>query len=662
MIILPRLPLLFLVFFSLSANAQSADERKLIPRADLFAEPACADVRLGSEGQYVWFRRPAAPDTLFYVSTRNGRFAHAVALPGELVRYRTVRAGGVVVVVRAEEGVQIHYWRSGRLADVTPFPPSDARVLATSPRFPNKVVMRLSAKNEAQSGVWLVDLWGSRPRRIGRYDDFEKLWFDQMFNLVAAEKSDGQGGRLLLSYGHGKADTIGYYPFEPGMFVGGLQHILSVSTDGQTIWFTDNEGRDKTVLMRYDRTNGTFEKLAQDDKADILPWGATIAADGHVQAVVALWADTRRHIIDPGVSEDFRLLDSLLNGQTSWVASTADDSLWLVRSLDGTPTRYYTWDRRRKRLYELFATMPWIERRHLGKRRAWTVRTADSLELPVHVYLPPWADLNDDGVPREPLPTVFYVHGGPWAGLVHWNDWRYVRNFQLLANRGYAVVVCEFRGTTGLGRTLTEKGKRQWGRAMHDDLMNIVDWAVNQRIAHPDKLAMWGWSYGAYATAWALAREPDRFRCGIAMYGPADLEAFSRIPFTDSDFWREWVGNPDTDEGAAALREVSPINYVDRIEAPLFLTTGGKDARVPREQVDAFARALAEAGKEVVYVVYPDEGHDYREAGSWISFWALAEQFLAKNLGGRYQPAGDDPSKGKYEVIYGQDFISRIDW
>ncbi|MCB0644325.1 MAG: prolyl oligopeptidase family serine peptidase, partial [Phaeodactylibacter sp.] len=204
-------------------------------------------------------------------------------------------------------------------------------------------------------------------------------------------------------------------------------------------------------------------------------------------------------------------------------------------------------------------------------------------------------------------------------------------------------------------------GNKEWGGKMHFDLVDIADWAVDQGIADPDALGMWGWSYGGYATDAAMVYAPDMFQAGVSMYGPSDLEAFCKLPgIADSPLWINRVGNVNDDQEVQLLRQHSPINFVDRAEAPLLLTTGSKDERVPQEQVDRMAQAYHDAGKEVVYFYYPEEVHDYREPGSWISFWAIAEQFLALNLGGDYQEVGNDLEKGQFEVNFGQDFIEKL--
>ncbi|MBK8564062.1 MAG: S9 family peptidase [Saprospiraceae bacterium] len=289
----------------------------------------------------------------------------------------------------------------------------------------------------------------------------------------------------------------------------------------------------------------------------------------------------------------------------------------------------------------------------------WTTR--DGLKLPVHVYVP-FGMSYENGLPKVPLPTIIYIHGGPWVGVTHWNSWFHNRNFQFLANRGYVVINMEFRGTTGLGKTLMNAGDKQFGEAMHYDIVDVADWAKKQGIAHPKRLGIWGWSYGGYAANYALGKAPDLLPLCVSMYGLGDLLGFCKSPLLQGDsLWITRVGDPNTPEGLALLEKHSPLTYVKNIKSPMLLTTGSKDQIVPQEQSDKFASELNAAKKQVVYFFYPEEGHDYAKPESWASFWAITEYFLHKNLGGRKESRKTDIESGNFEVMFGKEFIERID-
>ncbi|MBX9791010.1 MAG: prolyl oligopeptidase family serine peptidase [Pirellulales bacterium] len=208
---------------------------------------------------------------------------------------------------------------------------------------------------------------------------------------------------------------------------------------------------------------------------------------------------------------------------------------------------------------------------------------------------------------------------------------------------------------------------RSWSKAgasgggkSQQDLVDLAHWAVDQHIAQPEKVGIWGWSFGGFSAFATLAFYPDEFACGVAMYGLSDLELFARrvIPL-----WRDTalrLGDPRTPDGLELLRRQSPLHSAERVTSPLLVTHGAKDVVCPKQQSDLFVSALEKHGKDVTYLVYPDEGHDYLQPQSWISFWAVAEQFLHKHLGGRFEPADDDFQGANLQVPAGGELIPEL--
>jgi dipeptidyl aminopeptidase/acylaminoacyl peptidase len=232
------------------------------------------------------------------------------------------------------------------------------------------------------------------------------------------------------------------------------------------------------------------------------------------------------------------------------------------------------------------------------------------------------------------------------------------RPLQLLANRGYAVLRVEFRGAGGFGRKLQEAGLRDWGGKMQEDVIDAADWAVRQGITTRDRTGVWGWSYGGYATLQALATAPERFACGMAMYGPTELDSFiaAGSPFSQK-VWRHYIGDPTTPEGRAALRERSPLRHIGRITKPVLVAQGGKDDIVRPVQADRFVEAMRAQGKPVTYLFYPNEPHDFQRPESWASLFAVAERFFHEHLGGRYQPFEGSLQLAGVEIRAGRNLV-----
>jgi len=260
-------------------------------------------------------------------------------------------------------------------------------------------------------------------------------------------------------------------------------------------------------------------------------------------------------------------------------------------------------------------------------------------------------------VPNRPLPLVLSVHGGPWAR----DSWGFDPEHQWLANRGYAVLSVNFRGSTGFGKEFVNSANGQWSGKMHDDLMDAVQWAVQHKIADPKKVAIMGGSYGGYATLVGLTFTPDVFACGVDIVGPSSLVTLmENVP----PYWipvmpmmKDRVGDWTTDKGKRDLLSRSPLTKVDQIRRPLLIGQGANDPRVKQVEADQIVEAMKSKSIPVTYVLYPDEGHGFARPENRMSFNAVTEAFLAQHLGGTYEPVGDDFRGSKIQVPAGGDQI-----
>lgn len=643
----------------------TGQDSTLIPRDLLFQPKDIYHIELAKNGRRVYFQRHSAGNkALFCLDAEKPNKELRFSARGRILDWVPTHDDQLLVyLIDDAKQRKLHLLdRDGSfLKDLTPFRLRSLRLEALSREVPDRAAVWVIAQNADNDGIYILDLEKNKAERVCPRQGFDQRYYDGRLRLVAARRENAAGGNSFFLKKGEEWKPLFEFPFDEGMFIGGLQQVVSVSADGKRLFLTSNLGSDKTVLLEYEVDSSRQRVLVADPKVDILPYGAIVGPDGWPEMVLGTWAGAQRHYLHGETRRDFEWLDKELGGEASFVTNSDDNRTWLVRRLSGGPIRYFLFKRGKRTVQPLFSDFPALDSFPLAERHNRTVLTRDSLELPIHVYLPAGSDEDQDGRPDTLLPTILYVHGGPWVGVTHWNSWFHNRNFQLLANRGYVVINTEFRGTTGLGKTVTRLGDREWGRKMHHDLMDIRNWAIQDSIADPGRIGIWGWSYGGYAAAAALAFAPDRFSCGISMYGPADLDAFSRIPFTNSDRWRSTVGDPFTEEGTAMLREQSPFHNLEAIQRPLLLSTGAKDDRIPKPQVDTFAQALVNADKEVVYFYYPEEGHDYQEAESWVSFWAIAERFLSDYLGGRRQTAGEDLKKGNFVVVFGKEYVEGME-
>jgi dipeptidyl aminopeptidase/acylaminoacyl peptidase len=277
------------------------------------------------------------------------------------------------------------------------------------------------------------------------------------------------------------------------------------------------------------------------------------------------------------------------------------------------------------------------------------LKSRDGLTLVAYLTLPRGA--------QQPAPLVLNVHGGPWAR----DSYGFHPEHQWLANRGYAVLSVNFRGSTGFGKSFINAGDHEWGRKMHDDLIDAVNWAVREKIALPDKVAIYGGSYGGYATLAGLTFTPDQFACGVDIVGPSNLQTLlASIPPYWKSFYEDMVrriDDPRTEEGRKVLAERSPLNSADRIKKPLLIAQGANDPRVKKAEADQIVAAMQAKSLPVTYVLYPDEGHGFARPQNRLSFYAITEGFLSKCLGGRFEPIGRDFDGSSVTVVEGADIV-----
>ena len=340
------------------------------------------------------------------------------------------------------------------------------------------------------------------------------------------------------------------------------------------------------------------------------------------------------------------------------VSRTLDDSRWVVVTDDprsGVSSHLY--DRRAGTVTKLFDQRPTLAGQPLQPMHAREIRTRDGLTMVSYLSLPPGSDADGDGRPDQPVPMVLNVHGGPWGRDAYGFD----PEHQWLANRGYAVLAVNFRASTGFGKAFVNAGDKQWAAKMHDDLLDAVDWAVREKVTIPDKVAIYGGSYGGYATLVGLAFTPERFACGVDIVGPSNLETLlASIPPYWKSFFEDLarrVGDPRTESGKQLLRERSPLWRADQIRRPLLIAQGANDPRVKQAESDQIVTAMKAKNLSVTYVLYPDEGHGFARPQNRTSFYAISEAFLSTCLGGRFEPVGNDFAGSSLQVPEGARYV-----
>lgn len=418
------------------------------------------------------------------------------------------------------------------------------------------------------------------------------------------------------------------------------------------MYLLDSRGRDTAALVALDPASGRARVLGESALADV---ESVLAhpATGAIEACVVHHLRRRWHAVGDALAADLRLLEERLAGDFEVVSRSLDDRAWVVRCDPSlAPPSYWLYDRPRRELSLLFGTRPELERRSFAAMHALVIPARDGLPLVSYLTLPAGADPGGDGRPARPLPLVMHVHGGPWGRVEYGFD----RLHQWLADRGYAVLAVNFRGSSGFGKRFQNAADGECGGRMHDDLVDALEWAVARGIAQRERVALFGESYGGYATLIGLAFTPEAFACGIDLVGPSNLvtliESFpaSAQPVLEATWYRR-VGDPRTPAGRQRLLERSPLTHAARVRRPVLVVHGANDPRVKQRESEQFVEALLRRGVPVTYALYPDEGHGFARSQNWRSFFALAESFLAAHLGGRLEPIGDADLEGSSVLV-----------
>lgn len=552
---------------------------------------------------------------------------------------------------------------SGQTRDLTPFEGVQARIQEVSPVLPDEILVAVNNRDARFHDIHRVNIRTGESRLVqknqrGEDDGFVGFLTDENFRVRFAVRMLPDGGQELL-----RPDPEGT---DWSLFAR-IEHADTLTTSpvgfdrsGDTLYMLDSRRRDTAALTAIDVNTGQSRLLADDPRADI---DDTLShpRERTVQAAASTYERKRWQVLDASLEPDFAYLQSLVDGELGIDSRSLDDRNWIVHyNVDNGPLRYYHYDRARRKADFLFSTRPALEKIALARMQALTLPTRDGLELVCYLSLPVGSDPDGDGRPDRPLPMVLNVHGGPWAR----DRWGFDPEHQWLANRGYAVLSVNFRGSTGFGKRFVNAGDREWAARMHEDLLDAVSWAIKQGIADPARVAIMGGSYGGYATLVGLTFTPEVFACGVDIVGPSNLVTLleSIPPYWTPlvDLFTQRVGDHRTDEGRRFLLSRSPLTRVEAIRRPLLIGQGANDQRVKQAESDQIVAEMKKKGIPVTYVLYPDEGHGFVRPENRLSFFAVAEAFLAQHLGGAFEPIGDDLSGSSITVPEGAGYIPHL--
>ncbi len=512
-----------------------------------------------------------------------------------------------------------------------------AMIGGLSPDRPNTVLVLVNDRDPAYHDLRAIDLdTGKQETLFENTGGFNSEWVDWSLTprLLRRENRDA-GGSTLYRWHGGRAEPLLDIAHEDdtGTYLAGFER------DGDHYLLVSTIGRDTGALYHVEAATGARTLLAEDDRSDITSV-LRDPATGRALAVSVTHLRREWRALDPAIAPDLaRITDAAGALDVNIYSQNHDNTRWIVIFYGPTqPGAYFLYDRTTATLTPLFDLRPELAPYRLAPTHPVVILSRDGLDLVSYVTLPP--DIASER-PPHPLPMILSVHGGPWG--------RDIYNFsqhQWLADRGYAVLSVNYRASFGFGKSFVNAGDREHAGKMHDDLIDAVQWAIEQGIAQRDRVAIRGASYGGYATLVGLTFTPEIFCCGVSLVGISNLVTLMETlpPYwhaIQNLFYRRYA-DPRTDEGRAWLWSRSPLSRVDRITKPLLLGHGQNDVRCKVAESDQIVAAMRDRGLPVRYLVYPDEGHGFTRPENNLSFLAMEEAFFAEHLGGACEPVGDD--------------------
>lgn len=643
----------------------------LFPRRAFFANPDRAAPTLSPDGKHVAYLSSVDGVLNVWVAKTND-VANAKPVTHDVKRgvriYRWAHTNEHLLYLQDKDGDENWHLhavdlKTGDDRDLTPIDGVQARIETLSRKIPGDVLVGLNDRDKRFHDVWRVDVRTGKKTLLQKNDGFAAFVSDDDFKVRFGMRPDKDGStEILVPDGKGAFAPYGRIPHEDAIttFVSGFDAA------GKKAYLVDSRGHDTAALVELDVATKATKVLLEDGQADVRDV-VVHPTKKTVQAAIASYDRLRWHVVDPAFKSDLDALEANLaaagvHGADVEIESRSlDDAKWIVAAVvsDG-PVRYYLHERAAKgwKTTYLFSNVKAFEDAKLSKMHPVVVKSRDGLDLVSYLTLPRDVDADGDARPdKGPLPTVLFVHGGPWArdeyGLNRWHQW--------LASRGYAVLSVNYRGSTGFGKKFVNAADGQWAAKMHDDLLDATSWAVAQKIADKDKVAIMGGSYGGYATLVGLTFTPETFACGVDIVGPSNLVTLleSIPPYWQSEVeqFTKRIGDHRTEDGRKLLLSRSPLTFVDRIARPLLIGQGANDPRVKQAESDRIVKAMQAKKIPVTYVLYPDEGHGFARPENRTSFNAIAEIFLAQCLGGPYEPIGKDFERASVTVPVGQDRI-----
>ncbi len=649
---------LCLVLAVSSLGAQNTKDEKaspgglppLIDRELIFGNPEISGEQLSPNGKYLAFQKPWKDTRNIYVKGVDQPFSAARLLTTETKRpvpgYFWTRDSKYILYVKDNDGDEnFNIYAvdpAAKPAAGAEAPPSRdltglkgvrTRIYEVPKNDPDVVYIGLNDRDKAWHDLYKLRLSTGEKMLLRKNTERISGWsFNLQGNLRLASRSAENGDTEIIRVDADKFTKV----YSCNVFE--QCDIIRFQKDGKRAYLVTNKGDDLdlTALELFDPETGKTE-LVESDPLKRVDFGDAVFSEATDELTNTNYEDdrVRRYFRDKGSEASFKWLGEKLPGKdVRRISVSNDENLWLVvANSDTEPGETYLFDRTNHNLTLQFKVRENLPRGSLAEMKPVSYKSSDGLLIPAYLTLP-------KGIPAKNLPAIIFPHGGPWGRDV----WGYNAYAQFFANRGYAVLSMNFRGSAGYGKKFIDAGNNEWGRKMQDDVTWGVKYLVAEGIADPQRAGIFGGSYGGYATLAGVTFTPDLYAAAVDLFGPSNLITLlgSIPPYWEAgrQMFYQRMGNPTTPEGKALLIERSPLNSAGKIKTPLMIAQGANDPRVNHAESEQIVVALRDRGFPVEYLLIPDEGHGFARPVNNMASVMATEKFFAKYLGGRYQEGG----------------------
>jgi len=622
----------------------SESQPPLIPMEDFFRNPQQTSLQLSPDGKKLAFLQPWNTRLNIHVRPIDDEEPTRVTAASErdITAYFWANNGRLVYLQDSggDENFQLYAVDAdgANKTELTPFEDVRVQIIDDLENVDNEMLIGMNKRDKRIFDAYRINVKTGNLEMIAENPGNVSRWVtDNDGQLRIALTTDGVNTSIL--YRKNESDD-----FNKKLTTDFKETLspLYFTFDNKFLYAASNLGRDKESVVKYDIENAEeLEVVFEHPEVDVS--GLLRSKVRNVITGVTFFTDFRQyHFFDEEREALQKNLEGRFPGYEVGLASMSkDEQRMLVKThSDRTRGAYHFYDKETDDLRKLVDISPWVREEHLASMYPVSYSARDGLNLSGYLTLP-------NGKHPENLPLVVNPHGGPWVR----DYWHFNPEVQFLANRGYAVLQVNYRGSTGYGRTFWEKGFREWGKSMQDDITDGVKALIEKGIADPERIAIYGGSYGGYATLAGLTFTPELYACGVDYVGVSNLFTFME---TIPPYWEQYrqmlyemVGHPEKDKDL--LASASPVMHVDNIQAPLLIAQGANDPRVNKDESDQMVAALRERGIEVPYLVKGNEGHGFQNEENRFDFYRAMDQFLAQHLGGRsaeYDNGNLDDLKG----------------